>query len=464
MLAEIPPRHPRDEFRRLKSEAAQRNVSTKRFKQMALDFLDSLAADPDFPIRSSTYNNHKGRLEKHLATLHDLYPAQITASEVFNIIQPLRIAGRRSTAHNCRKLIERVIEWAQGHGAFPKNEFNPAELSVGSPLHQLLRTKTTDPKPFSKPHKALHFSKTPALFARLQNIKRRTRFTLPEASRATNKGREYLYNLIRCGRLKATKPNTPYSSRSMDNWEVEPEDLFKVLRKEREVVPGLPSVALFALLFQILTASRPNESLGARWEEWKEEAAVLVVPWQRIKNGGRERKDFHVPLSPPATEILTMLREQQKRDEIWGTTPFVFGNYPSNNPTSGRIGIPPCLQTLRNLLGNNVENVDVDVTLHGFRTGFGSWGRRLGFLEHNVERALKHERGFGETYVARLYSRDAFNDLDGDPEILAAFGDDPLRGLLEAWAIYCVTGELPDIHKPAPVVPLIQRRANQRRL
>ena len=467
LLAESPPRDPHRVFNERKIEAAQRNARTKPFKQTALDYLDSRTADPDRPMFISTYRGHRYQLEKYLTSLHDLYPAQITATEVFNIIQPLRIKGRRSTAHKCRTFVYRVMEWAKGQGAFPQQQCNPASLEDRAPLRLLMNTATTDAKQYSQPFKSLHFSKVPALFVRLQNIKLRKLFTLGEAARAVNKNRFTVYNHIRSGRLKATKPNRPYSSPSMDCWEVEPEELFRTWPQVREVIPGLPSVALYALMFQILTASRPLELLGARWEEWLEEVAVWRVPWQRIKGGGRERQDFYVPLSPEATAILNLLREQQQRDGIWGTTPFIFGAYPTANPTSSRVGIPPARNTLRDLLAKNVDKVDIDKTLHGFRTSFSSWAKRIGHQETDYERALKHKRGFGETHVARLYGRDAYNDEGGDPDVLAAFDDDPLRSLLEEWAIYCVTGELPkgrQLRRPASVVPLTRARRSTLRV
>jgi integrase len=467
MLAENPPRDPGIEFKRRKSEAAKLNARTKVFHQIALDYLDFRMAEPEEPMRISTYRGHRGALNKYLTSLHDLYPRQITATEVFNIIQPLRIKGRRSTAHNCRTFIYRVIEWSKGQGAFPKEEWNPATLDIGAPLRLLMKTATTDPKRFSQPLKSLHFTKVPALFKQLQDIKLRKRYVLAEASRAVNKARATVYNNIRSGRLKAIKPDKPYSSRSMDHWEVEPEELFSVWPQVREVIPGLPSVALYALMFQILTASRPVESLGARWEEWLEEIAVWRVPWQRTKGGGRERQDLYIPLSREATAILKLLREQQQREGI--KTQFIFGSYWTATLTSARIGIPPARSTLRSLLEKNVDEADIDKTLHGFRTSFSSWANRLRYLEKDIERALKHKRGFGETHVSRLYGRDAYNDEGGDPEVLAAFDDDPLRGLFEDWAIYCVTGELPEgrqLRKPASVVPLsrAQTKTNRRRV
>jgi integrase len=238
----------------------------------------------------------------------------------------------------------------------------------------------------------------------------------------------------------------------MDYWLIKPEELFKVWPKVRDVIPGLPSVALYVLLFQILTATRPSEALGMRWSEWEEELQVWHLPWRRIKTGGRTRRDHYVPLSPEATAILKALREQQRRDGI--ETEFVFGSYWTTTLTSARIGIPPALSTIRSLLEKNLDAADADKTLHGMRTAFSSWAKRLNYNEDDIERGLSHIKGYGSTDVARLYSRDAFNDDGADANVISLFNEDPLRGLFEAWAIFCTTGKLPPgrvLRKPAEV-------------
>jgi integrase len=330
-------------------------------------------------------------------------------------------------------------------------------MDPGSRLRVLLNTDST--VPVATPLKALHFSKIPVLFAKLELIRQRSDFTVGEAARAVGKNPRTIYNAIREGRLLAYKPERPFSSQSMDQWWIKPEELFKVWPKVRDVIPGLPSVALYVLIFQILTAARPAEVLGMRWEEWMEGIQVWRVPWQRVKQGGRTRQDHYVPLPPEATAILEMLREQQRRDDI--KTEFVFGSYWTTTLTSATLGVPPARSTVRSLLEKNVEACDVDKTLHGMRRAFGSWARRLGFREEDIERGLSHIRGYGSTHVARLYGLDAYNDEGGDADVMSAFDEDPLRELFEAWAIYCLTGELPKgrvLRKPADVVLIPMRR------
>jgi len=129
------------------------------------------------------------------------------------------------------------------------------------------------------------------------------------------------------------------------------------------------------------------------------------------------------------------MREKQKQDKIEDTE-FVFANYRGSNPRSARLRIPPCHNTVRNLLKSNLSDADADKTLHGMRTTFGSWARQLGYVEPDIERALAHIKGYGNVHVARLYTRDATRDV-------------PLRLLFEAWAKYCLRREL-----PADVIPI----------
>jgi len=61
-----------------------------------------------------------------------------------------------------------------------------------------------------------------------------------------------------------------------------------------------PGLAARALEFTILTATRSNEALGARWSEIDFAAGVWTIPAERTK-GQREHR---VPLAPRALEIL----------------------------------------------------------------------------------------------------------------------------------------------------------------
>jgi integrase len=423
----IDPKKHYDEQIRKRALTKNKNAA---FLTIAEAYIADRSNDVEKPWRPNTRKGHEGNLHTHLKPLHDWPCVDITPLMVCNIIKPMRLRGLKSTAHHVRTLAAQIIEYAKAHDAFPDDKINPA--SMKSKLRTLLNTNDTEP--ISTPHPALHYSKMPALFAKLALLTPRTRYTMGEAARAVGKGRNYLYNMIRVGRLVATKPERPIFPNSWQHWEIEPEELFKVFPQVADVIPGIPAVSVYVLQYQILCANRPGETLGMRWDEYDPVTKIWRIPWQRLKMGWRTRQDHYVPLSEPAIRILDMMQAQQRRDNI--PTPFVFANYKVANPTSARVGQPPARHTVRNLLEKNVDAVDVDKTLHGMRTAFGSWARDQGYMEADIERALSHAEGRGSVRVARIYGRDATREV-------------PLRQLLADWADYCLHGAL-----PAEVTPI----------
>jgi integrase len=429
---------PRTELKRRRREQARAHIKTASFLTMGNDYILARVNDPENPWHVSSRKGAEGQLGRHLKPLHDWPLREITADQIYDIIQPLRHSGRRATAHKVRTLAYRIIEWARAREAFPEDKMNPA--SMKGRLRVLLNTNSTDP--VSRPHPALHYKKIPALFAKLDDLTPRTLYTMGEAARAVGRGREYLYNMIRCGRLIATKVERPVFPNSWHHWLVEPAELFKAFPQVADVIPGLPSVSVYVLQFQILCACRPGEALGMRWKEYDEAEGIWHLPWQRAKQGWQTRLDNHIPLNEPAIAILNTLQKQQLRDGI--KTEFVFGNYLVANPTSARIGLPPANNTVRNLLEKHLDATDVDKTLHGMRVAFGSWARNIGYVEADIERALSHIQGFGNVHVARLYGRDATREV-------------PLRQLFADWGNYCLYGE-----RPAEVKPLRLVTRNER--
>jgi integrase len=82
-------------------------------------------------------------------------------------------------------------------------------------------------------------------------------------------------------------------------------------------------IAAEALLFQILTAARPGNALGAQWPEIDLAAAVWTIPDEDMK-GGKEHK---VPLSAAALDVL-------RRMEKVRSGKFVFFGAKSGRPLS----------------------------------------------------------------------------------------------------------------------------------
>lgn len=158
------------------------------------------------------------------------------------------------------------------------------------------------------------------------------------------------------------------------------------------------AVAALALEFTILTAARTGEVIGAKWEEVDMEKAIWTIPANRMKAG----KEHRVPLSARAVEILKSTQGLRK-DWLF---PAVNG---------GKLSGMAMAMLLRRM--------KVDVTVHGFRSGFRDWSAECTGYAHEVaEMALAHTI---ENKVERAYRR---GDLF-----------DKRRRLMDDWATYCAT-------------------------
>lgn len=172
-------------------------------------------------------------------------------------------------------------------------------------------------------------------------------------------------------------------------------------------------VAARALEFVILTATRTNEVLGARWDEIDLSNATWTVPAGRMK-GSREHR---VPLSAPAVALL-------KAAYVQDGNPFVF----ISPQTGGGLNGTSLFAVLRRM-GRR------DITVHGFRSSFRDWAaEQTAYPNHVVEQALAHTVG---NAVERAYRR---GDLF-----------DKRRTLMAAWASF--------LEKPVEAGEVIPLRA-----
>lgn len=155
------------------------------------------------------------------------------------------------------------------------------------------------------------------------------------------------------------------------------------------------AVAALALEFGILTATRSGEVLGATWGEVDKGKAVWTIPAGRMKAG----KEHRVPLSHRALEILASLE-----------------------PLGGGHLFPGAKGALSSMaMAMLLRRMDVDVTVHGFRSAFRDWAAECtGFAHEVAEMALAHTIG---NKVERAYRR---GDLF-----------DKRRRLMDDWADYC---------------------------
>lgn len=152
-----------------------------------------------------------------------------------------------------------------------------------------------------------------------------------------------------------------------------------------EIYNGDPTTAN-ALRLLILTAVRPGEVRGARWCEFDMDAALWIIPAERMKM----RSEHRVPLSRQALEVLGIMSQFNGEREL------VFAS-PSYK-------VKPISE---NTMNAALRRMGYDTaTAHGFRSLFSTvtneYDRTLGDV---VERALAHQ---DRNKVRAAYLRSTF--------------------------------------------------------
>lgn len=127
-----------------------------------------------------------------------------------------------------------------------------------------------------------------------------------------------------------------------------------------------------ALLLLVLTAVRPGELRGARWEEFDTEAALWRIPADRMKM----KTEHLVPLSSQALAALEVLRP------LNGHRPLVFPSpfYPTKPISEGTLNAALARMGYKD-----------KATAHGMRTLFSTEANEAGFRADVIERQLAHE-------------------------------------------------------------------------
>lgn len=158
-----------------------------------------------------------------------------------------------------------------------------------------------------------------------------------------------------------------------------------------------------AMEFLILTAARSGEVRGARWSEVDVSRMEWRIPGERMKAG----KPHTIPLSTRALAILSRMQELRTSDDSGA---LIF--------EGSRKGSPMSDMTLTMML----RRMDVDFTVHGFRSCFRDWAAEAtNFSREVCEAALAHTV---ENRVEAAYRR----------------GDllEKRRKLMDAWGGFCV--------------------------
>lgn len=131
----------------------------------------------------------------------------------------------------------------------------------------------------------------------------------------------------------------------------------------------------------ILTATRPGEARGARWQEFDLDAARWTIPAERMKR----RKEHWIPL---ARQTVEMLRELHA---LTGSGEYLFpGQRGAQTPVLSDMAL---LKAVRRTASHN------DVDAHGFRATFRTHAEESGRWSFEaMEAALAH--GKKDTVVA----------------------------------------------------------------
>ena len=159
------------------------------------------------------------------------------------------------------------------------------------------------------------------------------------------------------------------------------------------------AVTALALEFTLLTAARSGEVLGATWNEIDFDKMAWIIPANRMKAA----KEHRVPLVARAVEIIELLRPLG--------SDWLF-------PASGGGKLSSMAMTML------MRRMQVDATVHGFRSSFRDWVAECTNHGHEVaEMALAHTI---ESRVEKAYRR----------------GDllEKRRALMSDWASYCTSG------------------------
>ncbi|MGY4409115.1 integrase [Bradyrhizobium sp. LB7.1] len=201
--------------------------------------------------------------------------------------------------------------------------------------------------------------------------------------------------------IDAAKARGEYAGENPARWKGHLENLLPKRSKVRKVrqQPALPyaelpafmqdlrqrdGIAASALEFQILTAVRPGNALGARWSEFDRKAAVWTIADENMK-GDREHK---VPLSDAALAVL------DRMEKISNGGDYVF--FSTNGRPLSDAAAAALIDRMNesNVLAGKPKWIDPrqqrEIVPHGFRSTFRDWAAERGYPDAVAEAALAH--------------------------------------------------------------------------
>ncbi len=154
-----------------------------------------------------------------------------------------------------------------------------------------------------------------------------------------------------------------------------------------------------ALRLLILTATRPGETRGARWVEFDLDAALWIIPAERMKM----RTEHRVPLSSQAVEVLRTMQTLSAGRELVFPSPY----YPSK---------PLSENTFNSALARmGYKNT---ATAHGFRALFSTVANECEWNPDVIERQLAHKE---QNEIRAAYHRSTY--LNDRERLMQWWGD-----------------------------------------
>jgi integrase len=149
---------------------------------------------------------------------------------------------------------------------------------------------------------------------------------------------------------------------------------------ERDVPTFLQRLAAYegdpttsaALTLLMLTALRPGELRGARWDEIDTDRALWRVPAARMKM----KTEHTVPLSKQALAVIESMRPISGRGALVLPSPF----YPGKPLSDGTLNSALARMGYKGM-----------ATAHGFRTLFSTCANEAGWNSDHIEKQLAHE-------------------------------------------------------------------------
>ena len=144
-----------------------------------------------------------------------------------------------------------------------------------------------------------------------------------------------------------------------------------------------------ALRLLMLTATRPGETRGALWAEFDLDAALWIIPAERMKM----RIEHRVPLSTQAVEVLRTMQTLSGDRVLVFPSPF----YPSKSLSEN---------TFNSALAR--MGFKGSATAHGFRALFSTVANECGWNPDVIERQLAHveRNGVRAAYHRSTYTTD----------------------------------------------------------